>query len=61
MMLQRQLNKQIVLRVVIAPEYDAGAIVTEKKNRIILIQNEVDLPQKTSKILFKRTFNSRKK
>jgi phosphoribosylaminoimidazolecarboxamide formyltransferase/IMP cyclohydrolase len=33
--------------VVIAPEYDAEAIeiLQQKKNRIILIQNEVDLPQ----------------
>jgi phosphoribosylaminoimidazolecarboxamide formyltransferase/IMP cyclohydrolase len=32
--------------VVIAPEYDAEAIVLQqKKNRIILIQNEVDLPK----------------
>jgi phosphoribosylaminoimidazolecarboxamide formyltransferase/IMP cyclohydrolase len=45
-MLQQQLNKQIVL--VIAPEYDAEAIeiLQQKKKRIILIQNEVDLPQK---------------
>ncbi len=34
--------------VVIAPDYDIEAIsiLSEKKNRIILIQNEVDLPQK---------------
>ncbi|WP_309642425.1 bifunctional phosphoribosylaminoimidazolecarboxamide formyltransferase/IMP cyclohydrolase [Flavobacterium sp.] len=34
--------------VVIAPSYDAEAIsiLSEKKNRIILIQHEVDLPQK---------------
>ncbi|MBB1192886.1 bifunctional phosphoribosylaminoimidazolecarboxamide formyltransferase/IMP cyclohydrolase PurH [Flavobacterium sp. SOK18b] len=34
--------------VVIAPEYDneALSILQEKKNRIILIQNEMDLPQK---------------
>jgi phosphoribosylaminoimidazolecarboxamide formyltransferase/IMP cyclohydrolase len=34
--------------VVIAPEYDAEAIeiLQQKKNRI-LIQNEVDLPQKS--------------
>jgi phosphoribosylaminoimidazolecarboxamide formyltransferase/IMP cyclohydrolase len=34
--------------VVIAPEYDKEAItiLEEKKNRIILIQNEVELPNK---------------
>jgi phosphoribosylaminoimidazolecarboxamide formyltransferase/IMP cyclohydrolase len=34
--------------VVIAPEYDAEAIeiLQQKKNRIILIQNEVEVPQK---------------
>ncbi|MBC7606299.1 MAG: bifunctional phosphoribosylaminoimidazolecarboxamide formyltransferase/IMP cyclohydrolase [Burkholderiales bacterium] len=34
--------------VVIAPDYDAEAIgiLSEKKNRIILIQNEVELPQR---------------
>jgi phosphoribosylaminoimidazolecarboxamide formyltransferase/IMP cyclohydrolase len=34
--------------VVIAPEYDNEAItiLQEKKNRIILIQNEMELPQK---------------
>ena len=34
--------------VVIAPSYDAGAIsiLSEKKNRIILVQNEVALPQR---------------
>jgi phosphoribosylaminoimidazolecarboxamide formyltransferase/IMP cyclohydrolase len=45
-MLQQQWNKQIVL--VIAPEYDAETIeiLQQKKKTIILIQNEVDLPQK---------------
>ena len=39
---------QLFCEVVIAPSYDekAVAILQEKKNRIILIQNEVDLPQK---------------
>lgn len=39
---------QLFCEVVIAPSYDerAVAILREKKNRIILIQNEVELPQK---------------
>ena len=39
---------QLFCEVVIAPSYDEKAIATlqEKKNRIILIQNEVKLPQK---------------
>ena len=39
---------QLFCEVVIAPSYDEKAIATlqEKKNRIILIQNEVELPQK---------------
>lgn len=39
---------QLFCEVVIAPSYDerAVAILQEKKNRIILIQNEVKLPQK---------------
>jgi phosphoribosylaminoimidazolecarboxamide formyltransferase/IMP cyclohydrolase len=42
-----EINK-LFCEVVIAPEYDAEAItiLQEKKNRIILVQNEVDLPQK---------------
>ena len=42
-----EINK-LFCEVVIAPEYDAEAIaiLQEKKNRIILIQNEVELPQK---------------
>ncbi|MFV8270739.1 bifunctional phosphoribosylaminoimidazolecarboxamide formyltransferase/IMP cyclohydrolase [Flavobacterium sp. GT2N3] len=42
-----EINK-LFCEVVIAPEYDTQAIVIlqEKKNRIILVQNEVDLPQK---------------
>ncbi|HTG66180.1 MAG TPA: bifunctional phosphoribosylaminoimidazolecarboxamide formyltransferase/IMP cyclohydrolase [Flavobacterium sp.] len=39
---------QLFCEVVIAPEYDAEAvtILQEKKNRIILVQNDVELPQK---------------
>jgi phosphoribosylaminoimidazolecarboxamide formyltransferase/IMP cyclohydrolase len=39
---------QLFCEVVIAPSYDEKAveILQEKKNRIILIQNEVELPQK---------------
>jgi len=39
---------QLFCEVVIAPSYDekAIAVLQEKKNRIILIQNEVELPQK---------------
>ena len=42
-----EINK-LFCEVVIAPEYDteATAILQEKKNRIILVQNEVALPQK---------------
>jgi phosphoribosylaminoimidazolecarboxamide formyltransferase/IMP cyclohydrolase len=42
-----EINK-LFCEVVIAPAYDAEAIaiLQEKKNRIILIQNEVELPQK---------------
>ena len=42
-----EINK-LFCEVVIAPEYDAKAtaILQEKKNRIILVQNEVALPQK---------------
>lgn len=42
-----EINK-LFCEVVIAPSYDveAIAILQEKKNRIILIQNEVELPQK---------------
>jgi phosphoribosylaminoimidazolecarboxamide formyltransferase/IMP cyclohydrolase len=42
-----EINK-LFCEVVIAPSYDAEAIaiLQEKKNRIILIQNEVELPQK---------------
>ena len=42
-----EINK-LFCEVVIAPEYDAEAIdiLQEKKNRIILVQNEVELPQK---------------
>jgi phosphoribosylaminoimidazolecarboxamide formyltransferase/IMP cyclohydrolase len=42
-----EINK-LFCEVVIAPEYDteAIAILQEKKNRIILVQNEVELPQK---------------
>ena len=43
----QEINK-LFCEVVIAPEYDteATAILQEKKNRIILVQNEVALPQK---------------
>ncbi len=39
---------QLFCEVVIAPNYDSEAIIilSEKKNRIILVQNEVNLPQK---------------
>ncbi|MFL9831301.1 bifunctional phosphoribosylaminoimidazolecarboxamide formyltransferase/IMP cyclohydrolase [Flavobacterium sp. ST-87] len=42
-----EINK-LFCEVVIAPEYDAEAvtILQEKKNRIILVQNDVELPQK---------------
>ena len=42
-----EINK-LFCEVVIAPEYDgeAIAVLQEKKNRIILVQNEVTLPQK---------------
>jgi phosphoribosylaminoimidazolecarboxamide formyltransferase/IMP cyclohydrolase len=42
-----EINK-LFCEVVISPEYDAEAIeiLEQKKNRIILIQNELDLPQK---------------
>jgi phosphoribosylaminoimidazolecarboxamide formyltransferase/IMP cyclohydrolase len=42
-----EINK-LFCEVVIAPTYDAEAItiLQEKKNRIILVQNEVELPQK---------------
>jgi phosphoribosylaminoimidazolecarboxamide formyltransferase/IMP cyclohydrolase len=42
-----EINK-LFCEVVIAPSYDAEAIaiLQEKKNRIILIQNDVELPQK---------------
>jgi phosphoribosylaminoimidazolecarboxamide formyltransferase/IMP cyclohydrolase len=42
-----EINK-LFCEVVIAPSYDveAIAVLQEKKNRIILIQNEVELPQK---------------
>ena len=42
-----EINK-LFCEVVIAPEFDkeATAILQEKKNRIILVQNEVELPQK---------------
>jgi phosphoribosylaminoimidazolecarboxamide formyltransferase/IMP cyclohydrolase len=42
-----EINK-LFCEVVIAPEYDAEAIeiLQQKKNRIILIQNEVEVPQK---------------
>ena len=42
-----EINK-LFCEVVIAPEFDkeASAILQEKKNRIILVQNEVELPQK---------------
>jgi phosphoribosylaminoimidazolecarboxamide formyltransferase/IMP cyclohydrolase len=42
-----EINK-LFCEVVIAPEYDPAAIeiLSEKKNRIILVQNEVELPQK---------------
>ena len=42
-----EINK-LFCEVVIAPSYDDDAILilSEKKNRIILVQNEVDLPQK---------------
>jgi phosphoribosylaminoimidazolecarboxamide formyltransferase/IMP cyclohydrolase len=48
--------------VVIAPSYDEEAItiLSEKKNRIILIQNEVELPQNNSNLL-KWCFSSREK
>jgi phosphoribosylaminoimidazolecarboxamide formyltransferase/IMP cyclohydrolase len=41
-----EINK-LFCEVVIAPTYDAEAItiLQEKKNRIILVQNEVELPQ----------------
>jgi phosphoribosylaminoimidazolecarboxamide formyltransferase/IMP cyclohydrolase len=41
-----EINK-LFCRVVIAPEYDAETIeiLQQRKNRIILIQNEVDLPK----------------
>lgn len=43
----REINK-LFCEVVIAPAYDEAAIsvLSEKKNRIILIQHEVELPQK---------------
>ncbi|MBA9073770.1 phosphoribosylaminoimidazolecarboxamide formyltransferase/IMP cyclohydrolase [Flavobacterium gossypii] len=43
----REIN-QLFCEVVIAPSYDESAIeiLSEKKNRIILVQNEVELPQK---------------
>ncbi|RTZ01485.1 bifunctional phosphoribosylaminoimidazolecarboxamide formyltransferase/IMP cyclohydrolase PurH [Flavobacterium sp. RSP49] len=43
-----EINK-LFCEVVIAPEYDTEAltILQEKKNRILLVQNEVALPQKT--------------
>lgn len=42
-----EINK-LFCEVVISPEYDSEAIVVlqEKKNRIILVQNEVELPQR---------------
>ncbi len=42
----KEINK-LFCEVVIAPSYDeeAIAILSEKKNRIILVQNEVELPQ----------------
>lgn len=42
-----EINK-LFCEVVIAPEYDAEAVTVlqEKKNRIILVQNDVELPQK---------------
>lgn len=42
-----EINK-LFCEVVIAPEYDAEAvtILQEKKNRIILVQNDIELPQK---------------
>jgi phosphoribosylaminoimidazolecarboxamide formyltransferase/IMP cyclohydrolase len=42
-----EINK-LFCEVVIAPSYDEAAItiLQEKKNRIILVQNEVELPQK---------------
>ena len=42
-----EINK-LFCEVVIAPEYDAEAItiLQEKKNRIILVQNNIELPQK---------------
>ncbi|MEO8253491.1 MAG: bifunctional phosphoribosylaminoimidazolecarboxamide formyltransferase/IMP cyclohydrolase [Flavobacterium sp.] len=42
-----EINK-LFCEVVIAPEYDADAIaiLQEKKNRIILVQNNIELPQK---------------
>ena len=45
----KEINK-LFCEVVIAPGYDeeAIAILQEKKNRIILIQNEVDITSKTS-------------
>jgi phosphoribosylaminoimidazolecarboxamide formyltransferase/IMP cyclohydrolase len=44
---ETEINK-LFCEVVIAPSYDeaAIAILQEKKNRIILVQNEVELPQK---------------
>ncbi len=43
----QEINK-LFCEVVIAPSYDAEAItiLSEKKNRIILVQNQVELPQK---------------
>lgn len=43
----REIN-QLFCEVVIAPSYDESAIeiLSEKKNRIILVQNEVELPQR---------------
>ncbi|RTY75995.1 bifunctional phosphoribosylaminoimidazolecarboxamide formyltransferase/IMP cyclohydrolase PurH [Flavobacterium sp. ZB4P23] len=45
-----EINK-LFCEVVIAPEYDTEAltILQEKKNRILLVQNEVALPQKTAR------------
>jgi phosphoribosylaminoimidazolecarboxamide formyltransferase/IMP cyclohydrolase len=40
-----EINK-LFCEVVIAPEYDAEAIEILQEKNIILIQNEVDLPQK---------------
>ena len=46
---------------VIAPTYDQEAIdiLEEKKNRIILILNDIELPQTTVRTCFKRSFSSR--